>query len=114
MHGRTRRRSEGTLQRRRPVARVAAEAFHVHTSEDLLGVKEVVRPADEPEVVDRRGSPERDGLEVVELKLPAAVAAAAVRADPGAAPAVALPHRAAHYRWDRGGLRPGRLRTLRR
>jgi hypothetical protein len=68
---------------------------HVRGAEDVLGVERIVDGAREPEVVDRRGASVRDGYHAIELELPPARAAPAVRGRPGASTGVALPDLAA-------------------
>jgi hypothetical protein len=63
-------------------------------TEDALRLEEVVRPAAKPEVVGGRDLPtgEGDRIDVIELKLPVALAWMAVGPHERATPAIALPH----------------------
>jgi hypothetical protein len=50
----------------------------VRVAKRFLCVKEIVRPAAKAKILDRGRSAERVGPDVIELELPAALAAAAV------------------------------------
>ena len=81
------------------------------------GPEHVVRPAGDLKIVGRRRSPERRRLDVIQLELPLAVAAAPIRRGPRAAAAVAFPHLPADRERDGSrveGLRCGALDRARR
>jgi hypothetical protein len=100
-HGPSRRSSGGVRAPRRPSRAVATSSDsrftlpvlpHELPPVDLLGVEQIVGLTRKAKVLRRRGPSQRGRPDVVHLELPAAVAAPAVRPDPGAAAAVPLPH----------------------